>query len=93
MKKLMLDVDALRVETFATAEPASPRGTVAGAAAKGGAWIMPGGTAMPDCDESGAGSCGYSFCGEDTCNTCDANTYCGHSCILVCDAQAAAARI
>ena len=92
MKKLMLDVDALRVETFATSDAVSPKGTVAGAAALAAAWIG-GGTAMPDCDESGAGSCGYSFCGEDSCDTCDANTYCGHSCILVCDAQAAAARI
>ena len=85
MRKLMLDPDDLRVETFATADFRSGRGTVAGAEA----WLAVGGTAMPDCDESGAGSCGYSFCGDDSCNTCDADTYCGHSCILVCDAQAA----
>jgi hypothetical protein len=83
MKKLMLDPDALRVETFATDDLPSRRGTVAGAAA----WLGRR-TAMPDCDESGAGSCGYSFCGDDSCNTCDADTYCGSSCILVCDAQA-----
>ena len=88
MKKLTLDVDALRVETFATAEPAARRGTVAGAAAAGAAWVG-GDTAKPDCDQSGAGSCGYTFCGDDTCNTCDYNTYCGKSCILVCDAGAA----
>jgi hypothetical protein len=82
MKKLMLDPDALRVETFATDDLASGRGTVAGAAA----WRATG-TAKPDCDDSGAGTCGYSFCGEDTCNTCDYDTYCGESCILVCDAQ------
>ena len=85
MKKLMLDPDALRVETFATDDLTSARGTVAGA----GARFAVGGTAMPDCDESGAGSCGNTFCGDDTCNTCDFNTYCGHSCILVCDAEAA----
>jgi hypothetical protein len=83
MKKLMLDPDALRVETFATDERTAGRGTVAGAA-----WLETG-TAMPDCDESGAGSCGYTFCGGDTCDTCDYNTYCGKSCILVCDAHAA----
>ena len=83
MKKLMLDPEALRVETFATADLRPGRGTVAGAAA----WRATG-TAMPDCDESGEGSC-YTFCGGDTCDTCDYNTYCGKSCILVCDAQAA----
>ena len=88
MKKLLLDPDDLRVESFAAADRTGGRGTVAGAAALGAAWIG-GGTAMPDCDESGAGTCGYSFCGDDTCSTCDFNTYCGHSCVLVCDAQAA----
>jgi len=85
MKKLMLNPDALCVETFATVDLQPGRGTVVGANAR----FPVGGTAMPDCDESGAGSCGYSFCGDDSCNTCDFNTYCGHSCILVCDAVAA----
>ena len=84
MKKLILDLHDLRVETFETTDPWSGRGTVEAAAAR-----LATGTAKPDCDESGAGSCGYSFCGEDTCNTCDYNTYCGESCILVCDAAAA----
>lgn len=88
MKKLMLDADALRVESFATAGLAAPRGTVAGAAAAGGAWIATNDTRAPDCDLSGARSCGYSFCGDETCGTCDFNTYCGHSCVLVCDAVA-----
>ena len=84
MKKLMLDLADLRVESFAVADHAVRRGTVEGAAA----WLETG-TAMPDCDESGAGSCGNTFCGADTCDTCDYNTYCGKSCILVCDAAAA----
>ena len=83
MKKLMLDPDALRVETFATDELTAGRGTVAGAAA----WRATG-TAKPDCDDSGIESCDYSWCGDNTCNTCDADTYCGSSCIFVCDAEA-----
>lgn len=43
-------------------------------------------TQKPDCDASGPPSCGYSFCGDDSCDTCDYNSYCGESCILVCDA-------
>jgi len=89
MKKLSLDADALRVETFATAEGTLGRGTVAGAAAIGDAWAAPYETKMPECDLSGPPSCGYSFCGEYTCGTCDHNSYCGQSCILVCDAQPA----
>jgi hypothetical protein len=89
MKKLMLNADELCVETFATAGVAGRVGTVAGAAA----WIAQGETAMPDCDQSGPPSCGYSFCGDHTCGTCDDNTFCGHSCILVCDAQADAAAL
>ena len=90
MKKLLLDPADLQVESFAAADHPAGRGTVAGAAALGVAW-METGTAMPDCDESGAASCGNTFCGDDTCNTCDFNTYCGHSCILVCDAAVDAA--
>lgn len=88
MKKLMLNVDALQVETFATAEVLSRRGTVAGAAAIGGAFIATDDTKAPDCDLSGSNSCGYSFCAENTCGTCDHNSYCGNSCVLVCDAVA-----
>jgi hypothetical protein len=84
MKKLMLDPDALQVETFATAGLPAGRGTVAGAGA-GGAWIGADDTKAPNCDVSGAHSCGYSYCGENTCGTCDANSYCGNSCVLVCD--------
>ncbi|HET7460574.1 MAG TPA: hypothetical protein VFJ82_04985 [Longimicrobium sp.] len=83
MKKLLLRADDLCVETFATAEHVAGRGTVAGAAA----WVVAGETAKPDCDLSGPPSCGYSFCGDETCGTCDDNTYCGYSCVLVCDGQ------
>ena len=89
MKKMMLNADELCVETFATAEVTGWSGTVAGAAA----WIIGAETAKPDCDASGPPSCGYSFCGDETCGTCDQNTFCGHSCILVCDAQVDAAAI
>ncbi|HEX6749827.1 MAG TPA: hypothetical protein VF092_21220 [Longimicrobium sp.] len=89
MKKLMLDPADLRVESFAAADHPAGRGTVAAAGAVDAAWIG-GDTAKPDCDASGAGSCGYTFCGDDTCDTCDWNTYCGHSCILVCDGAATA---
>jgi len=88
MKKLMLDADALRVETFATAAFPAARGTVAGAGAIGGIGIATDDTKAPDCDLSGSNSCGYSFCAENTCGTCDAGSYCGNSCVLVCDAQA-----
>jgi hypothetical protein len=90
MKKLMLDADALQVETFATAPLLTIRGTVAGAAAIGGI-VATDDTKAPDCDLSGSNSCGYSFCAENTCGTCDAATYCGNSCVLVCDAGADAA--
>ena len=90
MKKLTLDADALRVETFETASLSLRRGTVAGAAA-GLAWIGADDTKAPDCDLSGSPTCGYSFCGDESCGTCDHNSYCGNSCILVCDAQAEAA--
>jgi hypothetical protein len=86
MKKLMLDPADLRVESFAVADRVSGRGTVEGAAA----WLATG-TAKPDCDESGPDSCGYTWCGDDTCYTCDYNTYCGKSCIFVCDAAAVTA--
>lgn len=85
MKKLMLDADTLRVETFVTAELADVRGTVAGAGA--GGWVIAtNDTKAPDCDLSGGNSCGYSWCAENTCGTCDHNSYCGNSCVLVCDA-------
>ncbi|HET7233676.1 MAG TPA: hypothetical protein VFJ16_26945 [Longimicrobium sp.] len=88
MKKLMLDADALRVETFATAAFPARRGTVAGAAA-GLAWVATDDTKAPDCDLSSSPTCGYSFCGDNSCDTCDHNSYCGNSCVLVCDATAA----
>lgn len=81
MKKLTLSLDALRVETFETASSLPGGGTVAAAVAR-----ATDDTQKPDCDLSGAGTCGYSFCGDDTCDTCDYNSYCGESCILVCDA-------
>ncbi|HEU4562454.1 MAG TPA: hypothetical protein VFS20_31780 [Longimicrobium sp.] len=84
MKKLKLDAEALRVETFDTADGSSARaGTVAGAAV--GGFVATDDTAKPDCDLSGSNSCGHTFCGNETCDTCDYNTYCGRSCILVCD--------
>lgn len=88
MKKLALDADALRVETFATAGSAGARGTVAGAGTIGGGAIATDDTKAPDCDLSGARSCGYSFCGDNTCGTCDHQSYCGSSCVLVCDTPA-----
>jgi hypothetical protein len=90
MKKLRLDFEELRVDTFDVA-PDSLRGhgTVAGWMVR----VVGGDTQKPDCDASGAQSCGYSFCGDDTCGTCDYNSYCGESCILVCDTVATAAGI
>ncbi len=94
MKKLKLDVDALEVETFGTLDGSpSFTGTVAaaGGAEAGVGWAANDTTAKPDCDVSGSQSCGYSNCGDHTCGTCDPNTWCGHSCILVCDAVATVA--
>jgi hypothetical protein len=90
MKKLRLDLEEICVDTFcAEADSAQGHGTVA---ARLG-WAMGDDTQKPDCDASGPPSCGYSFCGDDTCGTCDYNSYCGESCILVCDyAVEAAAR-
>lgn len=87
MKKLRLDFETLCVESF-DVSPDSLRahGTVAGMV-RG---VVGGDTQKPDCDASGAGTCGHTFCGDDTCGTCDYNSYCGESCILVCDAVATA---
>lgn len=91
MKKLRLDFEALRVDTFDVSPDAQRgHGTVAGWMVRGG---VGGDTQKPDCDVSGAGTCGYSFCGDDTCGTCDYNSYCGESCILVCDAADTAAGV
>jgi hypothetical protein len=89
MKKLRLDADLLQVETFGVG-PDAPgwRGTVAGARAAGVPWEVTKNTAKPDCDVSGSPTCGYTNCVDDTCQTCDYNTWCGESCILVCDAHA-----
>jgi hypothetical protein len=85
MKKLRLNPEELCVETFAVApDSVQGHGTVAARLAP-----LADDTQKPDCNVSGAGSCGYSFCGDDTCDTCDYNSYCGESCILVCDAHAA----
>jgi hypothetical protein len=87
MKKLRLNPENLCVDTFDVA-PAFAQwdGTVAAQQFRIG-----NDTQKPDCDASGPASCGYSFCGDDTCGTCDYNSYCGESCILVCDAAATAA--
>lgn len=81
MKKLRLNPEELRVDTFGVA-PDLPQahGTVMARGERVGD-----DTQKPDCDVSGAGSCGYSYCGDETCGTCDYNTYCGWSCVLVCD--------
>lgn len=89
MKKLRLDPDELCVDTFGVAPDfVQAHGTVVARLGRIGV-----DTQKPDCDLSGANTCGYSFCGDDTCGTCDYNSYCGESCILVCDAVATAAAI
>jgi hypothetical protein len=92
MKKLKLDADALQVETFGvTVQPFARVGTVAGAAV--GAFVATDDTAKPDCDVSGSPSCHYTYCGDDTCGTCDDGTWCGNSCVLVCDGDVTAADV
>jgi hypothetical protein len=94
VNKLKLDVDALQVETFGTVNgPPAWSGTVAaaGAAGEGPGRVPNDTTAMPDCDVSGVQSCVYTNCGNHTCETCEPQTWCGHSCKLVCDAQATVA--
>lgn len=82
MKKLRLNLEELCVDTFGVApDSVQGYGTVAARLA-----VLGDDTQKPDCDVSGAQSCDYSFCGDDTCGTCDYNSYCGESCILVCDA-------
>ena len=81
-RKLKLSLDALEVESFETADSLPGKGTVAAARAVLGTDD----TQKPDCNVSGSPSCAYSFCGDDSCDTCDYNSYCGESCILVCDA-------
>lgn len=93
MKKLKLDADALQVETFGTsAAPFARVGTVAGAA-RGWIGIETDDTAKPHCDVSGSPTCGYTNCGDETCGTCDDNTWCGNSCVLVCDGDVTAAGV
>lgn len=86
MKKLKLEIHDLRVESFGTTVDVLGRaGTVAGAQRFP---VGPGDTLKPDCDVSGSPSCGYSNCGDETCGTCDDASWCGHSCVLVCDGEA-----
>jgi hypothetical protein len=83
MKKLTLGLDDLQVESFETTpEPTSIRGTVAAAERIG---VATDDTLKPDCDVSGSPSCGYTSCGDETCGTCDDASWCGNSCVLVCD--------
>jgi hypothetical protein len=83
MRKIKLETDALRVETFdVTPEIARWGGTVAGAERFAPATDD---TRKPDCDVSGSPTCGYSNCGDNTCGTCDDASWCGNSCVLVCD--------
>jgi hypothetical protein len=68
MKKLRLNVDALTVQSFATADQASSRGTVHGEEC----------TCPTNCTCPGCPSCGETCpntcaetCDDATCNTCD----------------------
>jgi hypothetical protein len=88
MKKLTLGLDELRVESFGTMpELPGRRGTVAGAD-RYAVGVGTDDTLKPDCDVSGSPTCGYTNCGDETCGTCDDASWCGHSCVLVCDGQA-----
>jgi hypothetical protein len=82
MKKMVLDLDALTVESFATDAPQG-RGTVVGAMK-----VTPGGSEIDACPSawncSINGTCMDQICGGDTsvgsCNgTCDFNSGCGCS--------------
>ncbi|HVH12743.1 MAG TPA: hypothetical protein VM759_06820 [Longimicrobium sp.] len=81
MKKLKLELHELRVESFGTMPEVTGRGGTVAAAE----WRGPGDTLKPDCDVSGSPTCGYSNCGDETCGTCDEASWCGNSCVLVCD--------
>lgn len=86
MKKLKLVIQDLQVESFGTLAGAEGRGgTVAGAQRFA---VATNDTLKPDCDVSGSPTCGYSNCGDETCGTCDHASWCGNSCVLVCDGQA-----
>lgn len=77
MKKLSLSLEALCVESFETVDAPRGRGTVAALGTDD--------TLKPDCDVSGEDSCMETYCGDYTCHTCGAASFCGPSCILVCD--------
>jgi hypothetical protein len=86
MRKLTLGLDQLQVESFETTPEATAiRGTVD--AAQRHVVIGTDDTLKPDCDVSGAPSCGYTNCGDETCGTCDDASWCGNSCVLVCDGE------
>lgn len=88
MNKLKLEMQDLQVESFGTTlEAAGLAGTVAGAQRYA---LGTDDTLKPDCDVSGSDSCGYTNCGDETCGTCDDASWCGSSCVLVCDGDATA---
>ena len=78
MKKLTLDLNALEVQSFATAPAAPNRGTVHGEqqCTCPTACTCPG---CPTCDETCADTC-WETCAGWTCVTCGGQETCGYTC-------------
>jgi hypothetical protein len=79
MKKLTLSLDALEVQSFATADGAPGRGTVRGEQCTCPTnCTCPG---CPTCGETCPATC-ENTCDDDTCNTCAISCYdtCGKTC-------------
>lgn len=75
MKKLTLDLDQLRVESFSTAETGAEKGTVHGHLGTGG-----GCTVYDSCDGSVCGgSCAFPCGGGSGHYTCGIQAACGNS--------------
>ncbi len=89
MKKLALNVDALRVQSFATADQAVGRGTVHGEACTcQTACTCPG---CPSCGDTCPNTC-YETCDDPSCFTCEFSCWetCQNTCytgLCACDRE------